>query len=115
MAQLEAMRFNIIISFTVFSSLLKTATASRDEAIDSRFKAEESEKKAFRHRDEANAKRLKDKVLSWGKKSVIRKFDRGDQIFYRVQVRAGKTLSAAAHVEKVMNNAGYPGAFVVAR
>ncbi|MBU0479783.1 MAG: septal ring lytic transglycosylase RlpA family protein [Proteobacteria bacterium] len=65
--------------------------------------------------NEENARKLKEKVLSWGKKSVIKKFDRGDQIFYRVQVRAGQTLDAAEHVEKVMNNAGFPGAFVVAR
>lgn len=65
--------------------------------------------------NQENARKLKDKVLSWGKKSVIKRFDRGDMIFYRVQVRAGQTLSAADHVEKVMNRAGFPGAFVVAR
>ena len=49
--------------------------------------------------NDANAKRLKNKLLSWGRKSVIQKFDRGDKIFYRVQVRAGKTLPEAEHVE----------------
>ena len=65
--------------------------------------------------DENNAIRLKERMLAWGRKAVIRKFDRGDMIFYRVQVRAGDTLSAAEQVEKVMTNEGFPGAFVVAR
>jgi rare lipoprotein A len=63
----------------------------------------------------ANALRLKKKLISWGKKVVAYKFDRGDKIFYRVLVRAGNTLNTARHVEKVMRESGFPDAFVVAR
>ena len=65
--------------------------------------------------DENNAIRLKERMLGWGRKSVIRKFDRGDMIFYRVQVRAGITLDGAEQVEKVLSESGFPGAFVVAQ
>ena len=65
--------------------------------------------------DNSNAKRLKKKMLRLGRKAVIRKFDRGDLVFYRVQVRAGTTLAAAERVEKVLNESGYPDTFVVAQ
>lgn len=65
--------------------------------------------------DENNARRLKERMLGWGRKAVIRKFDRGDMIFFRVQIRAGDTLAGAEKVEKVMSESGFPGAFVVAR
>ena len=65
--------------------------------------------------DNNNARRLKARMLDWGRKAVIRKFDRGDQIFYRVQVRAGTNLAAAQRVEKVLTDSGFPGAFVVAQ
>ncbi len=62
-----------------------------------------------------NAEKLKNKMLGWGKKSVIVKFDRGGKIFYRVQVRAGRDITTAQRMERVMEQAGFPGAFVVAR
>jgi len=65
--------------------------------------------------DSNNARRLKKKMLSWGRKAVIRKFDRGDLIFFRVQVRGGTTLAAAERVEKVLNESGFPDTFVVAQ
>jgi rare lipoprotein A len=65
--------------------------------------------------DHNNARRLKDRMLDWGRKAVIVKFDRGDMIFFRVQVRAGSSLTAAERVEKALSNSGFPGAFVVAR
>lgn len=65
--------------------------------------------------DPNNARRLKDKMLAAGRKSVIQKFDRGDQIFFRVQVWAGTRLAAAERVEKDLNEAGFQDAYVVAR
>jgi len=65
--------------------------------------------------DQNNAKRLKDKMLALGRKTVIQEFDRGDKLFFRVQVRAGINLSAAEEVEKALNLSGFPGAYVVAR
>ncbi|MBU0485785.1 MAG: septal ring lytic transglycosylase RlpA family protein [Proteobacteria bacterium] len=62
-----------------------------------------------------NATRLKDKMLSWGRKAVIVRFDLGDKVFYRVQVRAGTNLAEAKRMERVMEKAGFPGAFMVAR
>jgi rare lipoprotein A len=65
--------------------------------------------------DENNAKRLKGKMLAAGYRSVIQKFDRGDQIFFRVQVWAGTDLTGAERIEQQLNQAEFPGAFVVAR
>ena len=65
--------------------------------------------------DVNNAKRLKKKMSAAGRKGVIQKFDRGDQIFFRVQVEAGTNLAGAERVEKHLNKAGFPAAFVVAR
>lgn len=62
-----------------------------------------------------NADRLKDQLLQWGRKAVTQTYDRGDRIFYRVQVRAGTTLVAARHMEQVLNESSFPDAFVVAR
>ncbi|MCF6291550.1 MAG: septal ring lytic transglycosylase RlpA family protein [Desulfobacterales bacterium] len=62
----------------------------------------------------ANAVTLSNKMSAWGRQAVIRTFDRGDRIFYRVQVRAGATLTEARHLEKSLEAAGLPG-FVVAR
>lgn len=64
--------------------------------------------------EKSNADRLKDKMLSWGRKAVVETYDRGDALFYRVQVRAGTRLTEAKHMETVMEESGYPG-FVVAR
>lgn len=62
-----------------------------------------------------NADNLRDKMKQQGKTAVIAEFDRGDKLFYRVQVRAGTTLTAARSMEEVFNSNGYPDAFVVAR
>jgi rare lipoprotein A len=68
---------------------------------------------SFTNKD--NAERLKNQFLNWGRKAVIQPHDRGDGIFYRVQVRAGNALSVANHMERVLNESGFPDAFVVAR
>lgn len=68
---------------------------------------------SFTNKD--NAIRLKEKIISWGKKAVITTFDRGDALFYRVQVKAGDHLTEANRMERVMTESGYPDAFVVAR
>jgi rare lipoprotein A len=65
--------------------------------------------------DQNNARRLKDKMLAAGRKSVIQKFDRGDQIFFRVQVWASTSLTSAEQVEKELNKAGFTDTYVVAR
>lgn len=62
-----------------------------------------------------NADRLKDKMLKEGRETETVRYDRADQIFYRVQVKAGNTLAAAKQMEQTMAKAGFPGAFVVAR
>lgn len=64
--------------------------------------------------NEDNAKRLQGKMAASGRKTVIRTFDRGDQIFFRVQVWAGQNLSAARAAEEEMEQSGFPDAFVVA-
>lgn len=64
--------------------------------------------------DESNAKRLQERLTGQGRKMVLRTFDRGDRIFFRVQVSAGQNLSAAQAVEQEMKQAGFPDAFVVA-
>jgi rare lipoprotein A len=62
-----------------------------------------------------NARRLKKKMSDWGKKAIIKKYNHGDKIFHRVQVRAGSNLTAAKREERVLAGAGYPDAFVVAK
>ncbi|MDF1579038.1 MAG: septal ring lytic transglycosylase RlpA family protein [Desulfurivibrionaceae bacterium] len=64
--------------------------------------------------DEKNARRLRDKMSTRGRIVVIQKFDRGDQLFFRVQVKAGTTLDEAELVEKTLNRSGFPEAYVVA-
>jgi rare lipoprotein A len=61
-----------------------------------------------------NAIRLKNKMEQWGKKTVIRKYDRGDRLFYRVHVQAGTTIREAKRNAEVLKKAGFPG-FVVAK
>jgi rare lipoprotein A len=61
-----------------------------------------------------NAARLKNKMIERGRKTVVRNYDNGETIFYRVQVRAGNNLAAAKHQEQVLAAAGFFG-FVVAR
>jgi rare lipoprotein A len=62
-----------------------------------------------------NADRLKDKMIKGGRETETVRYDRADQIFYRVQVKAGNTLTLAKQMEQTMTKAGFPGAFVVAR
>ncbi|MFA6497769.1 MAG: septal ring lytic transglycosylase RlpA family protein [Desulfurivibrionaceae bacterium] len=62
-----------------------------------------------------NADRLKDKMNKGGRETETVRYDRVDQVFYRVQVKAGSTLTAAKQMEQTMAGAGFPGAFVVAR
>jgi len=62
----------------------------------------------------ANADRLKDKMIGHGRQTVIRSYDDGVKVFYRVHVHAGNTLAAAEQQERILEAAGYPG-FVVAR
>lgn len=62
-----------------------------------------------------NANRLKEKMVSWGRKTVIQTWRGPEKTYYRVQVRAGTELDHANRVERALSEAGYPGAFVVAR
>ncbi|MDH3359837.1 MAG: septal ring lytic transglycosylase RlpA family protein [Desulfobulbaceae bacterium] len=62
-----------------------------------------------------NARKLKEKMIAWGRKTVIKSWQGTDQTFYRVQVRAGTELTHANRAEQALSEAGYPGAFVVAR
>ena len=62
-----------------------------------------------------NADRLKDKMNKDGREAETFRHERADQVFYRVQVKAGNTLAAAKQMEQTMTKAGFPGAFVVAR
>lgn len=61
-----------------------------------------------------NANRLKDKMIDHGRRTVIRSYDDGATVYYRVHVQAGNTLAAAKRQERILAAAGYPG-FVVAR
>ncbi len=63
----------------------------------------------------SNALKLKNRLLAEGRKTVVLAFNRGDRLFYRVQVRGGVTLETARRMEKFLEAAGFPGAFVVAR
>jgi len=62
-----------------------------------------------------NADRLKDKMNKSGRETETVRYDRGDQVFYRVQVKAGSTLTEAKQMEQTMAKAGFPKGFVVAR
>lgn len=62
-----------------------------------------------------NADRLKEKMSKGGREAETVRHDRADQIFYRVQVKAGTTLAAAKQMEQTLAGSGFPGAFVVAR
>lgn len=64
--------------------------------------------------DENNARRLEAKLTASGRRMVVRKFDRGDQVFYRVQAWAGQNLTKAYGLEEEMEQSGFPDAFVVA-
>jgi len=62
-----------------------------------------------------NAERLVKKVTAWGSEASVQTFDSGDRRFYRVQVRAGDSLTEARRLERVFGETGFPDAFVVAR
>ena len=72
------------------TALAESTTYKHGEVVTERFK----EYPDFQHgefyvqigafTDQNNALRLKDRMLGWGRKAVIVKFDRGDMIFYRV-------------------------------
>jgi rare lipoprotein A len=66
-------------------------------------------------RDRQNAVRLKDRMLSWGRKALVVKGALRGRPIYRVQVRAGRSLKKARHVERALEHAGFSGAFVIAR
>ncbi len=63
----------------------------------------------------ANAERLRDRLIREGRQAVVFDYVRGDEVFHRVQVKGGNTLTAAKRMERVMVGAGFPGAYVVAR
>lgn len=62
-----------------------------------------------------NADRLTERMNSEGRAAATIRYDRGDQIFYRVQVKAGSSLTVAKQLAQTMAGSGFPGAFVVAR
>lgn len=64
--------------------------------------------------DENNAKRLQARMTASGRMTMIKMFDRGDQIFFRVQVWGGQNLAAAREVEREVKQSGFPDAFVMA-
>ncbi len=65
--------------------------------------------------EENNAQRLKEQMLALGRKTVVRRFDRDGQTFFRVQVGAGQNLTGAREVEREMEQSGFPDAFVMAQ
>jgi len=64
--------------------------------------------------NKTNADRLKEKLLSQGKKTAIQPHQDNETNYYRVQVRAGRTIADAQQVERDLERT-YPGAFVIAR
>ncbi len=65
--------------------------------------------------DRNNADRLKSQLIEWGTETVTQSYVIDSKTFYRVQVRGGTTLTAARRMERVLEEAGFPEAFVVAR
>ena len=66
---------------------------------------------AFTHKE--NADRLKNSLLMQGHKTVSRRYQTDTATYYRVQVRAGRTLSTAHNIEAQLESR-FPGAFVIA-
>ncbi|MDA8163433.1 MAG: septal ring lytic transglycosylase RlpA family protein [Desulfobacteraceae bacterium] len=64
--------------------------------------------------ERANAERLKDKMVGWGRPAVVREYQQEGKKFYRVQVHAGSDLDGARRMERIMEKAGFPDAFVIA-
>jgi rare lipoprotein A len=65
--------------------------------------------------DKTNSKRLQDQISRWGKNAVTVTHEYGGQLFYRVQVQAGTSMDEAKRMERVLAEAGFPEAFVLAR
>jgi len=65
--------------------------------------------------DENNARHLKDRMLALGHKTVVSRFERDEQTFFRVQVYAGQNLAQGREVEREMEQSGFPDAFVIAQ
>lgn len=63
----------------------------------------------------ANAERLQKTMLKTGRAVNISTYDRGDSIFYRVQVKAGEDLNKANEAVQTLRNLGYTEAFVAAQ
>ncbi len=64
--------------------------------------------------NKSNADRLKNRMLSQGRKAVSQGITIQNTLYYRVQVRAGRTLAEAQKAEHDLEGS-YPGAFVIAR
>ena len=62
-----------------------------------------------------NGIKLQEKFLSAGHHAVIKKATVNGQLFYRVQVFVGRTLSSARGSEQALIAKGYKGAFILAR
>lgn len=62
-----------------------------------------------------NAEKLKKRMLRWGKKTILQTVMQDSTVFHRIQVRAGKNIKTARRMERVLSEAGFPGAFVIAR
>lgn len=65
--------------------------------------------------NKANAERLQNQFAEWGKKTVTLEYEHDGKLFYRVQVKAGSTREDATRMERVVAEAGFPEAFIVAR
>lgn len=63
----------------------------------------------------ANAQRLQQQLDDWGRRAVVQEYDHGGRAFHRVQVVAGDNLSEARRLARVLREAGFQDAFVVAR
>jgi len=62
-----------------------------------------------------NAIQLQRRFTEAGHTTVIQKCYESQEILYRVQVYAGKSLDNAEQAEKVLLGNGYRGAFIIAR
>lgn len=62
-----------------------------------------------------NADRLRERLNREGRDAEIFRHERGEQVFYRVQVKAGDTMAAAKRMAEIMTGAGFSESFVVAR
>lgn len=65
-------------------------------------------------KEKANADRLRDRLIREGHEAVVFDYIRDDEVFHRVQVRGGNTLTATKRMERMMIEAGFPGAYIVA-